>query len=411
MSWTDRYDKILKITTGDGKEWQPSTEAKYLKEIEYHGTGFEFIDINGQLVKKQKLNTRRFPLEFYFVGDLHLDIAGEFEESALDPRPWIIEHPYYNTLLVQVLSLKFDNAESFYYTKINCIAQETIKEDGLSGSSPPFSGVVEFKSQQVSAAIISAPLDTPTQKDIDTLKSNVTKNKGSAIKIIQNPIDAEGYFNAFNTAQSAINSITATPIIAMQQLSNIIKAPSRFYSNVMDRIRVFINQFEELNKTLVGTITLSGKQFYSAQAQLLFSGMCESVATPLRGDYSVYRDAADTIQDLILNAFRTFRDNLDELQNSNATDTNSFIPDHDSLNATQSLVNFTLSNMYLIALSGRKKISYTLLEDSNFFLLTHRFIGLDKSDININEFINTNKLTWEEIALGLKKNREISYYV
>jgi len=63
MSWEDKITKQLSITTGDGKVytviWVNSS-----KSIEWHGSEFSFLEVNGTLAKKKKVLGRKFPLEF-----------------------------------------------------------------------------------------------------------------------------------------------------------------------------------------------------------------------------------------------------------------------------------------------------------------------------------------------------------
>jgi len=124
MSWEDKITKQLSITTGDGKVytviWVNSS-----KSIEWHGSEFSFLEVNGTLAKKKKVLGRKFPLEFYFQGPDHLDDYAKFERSCSDMRPMVIEHPLYDVIIAQLMSLNVDNT-TMNYSKVTCTAIETI---------------------------------------------------------------------------------------------------------------------------------------------------------------------------------------------------------------------------------------------------------------------------------------------
>jgi len=73
-------------------------------------------------------------------------------------------------------------------------------------------------------------------------------------------------------------------------------------------------------------------------------------------------------------------------------------------------MNFTLSNLFAIALNAKQERSIVLEEDNNLVNLTHRFYGLDAADENIDEFILNNNIGISEHLL-IKKGRILRYYV
>lgn len=408
MSWVDKYTLQLKITTGDGKDWDVFTEPKYSKDVEYNGKELQFVDLDGQLIRKKNLKGRSFPLEFYFINEFHLDDSGLFEVSCLNQAPWIVQHPYYGTLLVQVLALRFDNTD-LNYTKITCTARETIQDNGLTVSSNPVEAI-KIKKTGLDALTSADPVINPKLVDIKQLQQTTAKNYKEGIKIITLPDDAQGYFNAFNTAQSSINSITASPILAMEALGNIIALPGQFESNVQDRIRTLVTQFGNLRLTLNGLLSLASKQLYQAQGVNLLSTMCVASVTPLDGNYT-NASVALNISQIIRSSYNQFLIDIDQIQDLNGGNPLSFIPTFNTMLNLGELINLTVSNLFSIALAGRKEMSYVLKEDSNVVLLAYRFYKLDLLDNNLVEFITNNNLRYEQIALGLPKNTTVVYYV
>jgi hypothetical protein len=78
--------------------------------------------------------------------------------------------------------------------------------------------------------------------------------------------------------------------------------------------------------------------------------------------------------------------------------------------ALNSLINFTVSNLFSIALKAKQERSIVLDKDSNWVLLTHRLYGIDKADKNIEELMKSNDVGLNEI-LQVKKGRRVVYYL
>lgn len=408
MAWQDQYSLKMIITTGDGISYPVFTEPKYSKEIEYNGTAYSFVDIDGQLIDKKKLLNREFNLDFYFIGDAHLDDSQRFENSTKDKRPWTIDHPYYGTLLVQVLGkIKFDDNDG-NVTRITCTATETITNQGITVSSNPVD-TIKLKKTTLDSAIVNEPTITPTITETNTLKQTTTKNYKEGTKIIKNPVDAENYFNIFHNTTSAVNSITAQPLVAMQAIINVINAPANFETAVTDRVKTLLTQFGNLRATIIGVLSLSSKQYYQAEGAALISATALAAVGPQQGNYSNATVAAQ-ISLLIQAAFRTFQNDINALQGANGGTFNAFIPSFNIMFNLADVINFTVANLYQIALAGRKQYFYTLPEDSNVFLLTHKFYKLDPQDNNLSEFISNNNFDWKQIALGISKGTTVTYY-
>lgn len=408
MSWIDRYTQDLRITTGDGKEYNVFTLPSFTKDWEYHGTDFSFVNVEGELIKKRKLKSRVFPLEFYFIGENCVEDANLFELSTRDPRPWIIEHPYYDTILAQVMRAKQDDSE-LNVSKITCEAKQTIADDGTSLVSNPID-VIQLKKVELDTLLSEEPNLTPSIQEIETLATTTEQNYNEGVKIITLPEQADEYFNAFNTAISTINNIAASPILAMQALTNLISLPSQFEANVQDRIRVFKDQFDNLRRTLLGSLSVPAKKLYQIQGQSTIASMCIAAINPLTGNYTNASVALQISETIKSNADR-FRADLDSLQSSNGGSPESFVPSFNSMKAFNDIVSITTSSLFEIALAGRKELSYVLTEDSNVVLLTHRFYKLDPNDNNITEFCDNNSIRYRERALGLPKGKTVVYYV
>jgi len=74
------------------------------------------------------------------------------------------------------------------------------------------------------------------------------------------------------------------------------------------------------------------------------------------------------------------------------------------------LLNYTLSNLFNIALNAKQERNQILTEDSNWILLTHKFYGLDAEDANIVQLMEQNKAGLSSV-LQVEKNTRVYYYV
>jgi hypothetical protein len=80
------------------------------------------------------------------------------------------------------------------------------------------------------------------------------------------------------------------------------------------------------------------------------------------------------------------------------------------MNDLTNLINFTLSNLFNIALGAKQERFVFLETDSNVILLAHRFYGLVPDDSTIDELIEQNEIGLTEI-LNIKAGRKIIYFI
>lgn len=410
MSWLDKIKNELIIKTGDGREFKPLW-MKATKEKEFNIAQFEFPDVEGSLVHRTTPKGVVFSLELYFQGEDHLDDAEEFWNASDDPRPWVMTHPYYGQIVGHPTGLKLDN-EPYNVTKISGTFIETITEDNPKVSIDPKDKISNDKIlMDETFAVAFASGTPPDTNDIITMQKNNTDLYGIGSKRLKLTIDAEQYFNLFNEAQTKIVSATAEPLAAMRALQNVINYPALFTANIQTRLETLVDQFELLRESIGNITGASGKRIYENNGASLISAMALTSSTPQEGDNDYgNRDDVYKVIDNVLNSYNTFLSDLDELQTETGGDLDSYIPDADSMNALNALVNFTLSNLFAIALNSRQERTLILEDDSNVVMLTHRFYGLDQQDVNIDEFMRNNNIGLNEI-LEVKKGRTIKYYI
>jgi hypothetical protein len=411
MSWIDKVKNPLIITTGDGQEFSFNLWVNASQELEWNESQFNFINIEGTLVKKKKAIGRKFPLEFYYQGQNHIDLSDIFRIALRDERPATLDHPYYGLLAVQILNLKIDNSV-LNISKFTGTAYETITENALP-SRPDVLEAIQVKKIEIDEICEEELTEEPSITEINTFKNSNEQNYKAGLKIATLPEEAQEYFNAFSTASNAIDVITATPILAIRAAISVITLPAKFQAAVQSRIKTLQDQMSYLRRTLLGIGQhVAGKQIFEVQGMGIISSMCIASVAPLTGDYT-NASSVLTIIDIIKGAHRQLLTDLDSLQDDNGGSPDNFIPGALAVGEMNDLVALTLSNLLDIALNGKKEISVVLSEDSNIILLTDKYYGLDPEDENLQKFIDTNGLTVNKNTkdtLILKKGRTIVYY-
>lgn len=404
MSWIDKIQNDLLIVCGDGKPYAPSW-LNASKQVEYNVAEFEFPNLAGTLVKRGTPLGRKYELQLFFQGDDHLDISAAFEKSAADPRAWTLTHPFYGTLIVQPISLLFNN-EDYNVSEIKGLVIETIVEGNPITTIAPEDDIA-IKKKNLDNTFSAVPLK-PKTSDIKRLYEINKKNFNIGIPVIKLPEEFEIYNQAFNIANAAVNNLTATPLLAMQYTIAFITKPALFTALVVTRLKLLIQQFQNLRLAIDTIGSVSGKTIYQNTAGGVISSMCYS--TVVNPDKNT--TALSTINniDAITKNYNQYISDLDAMQSPNGGNPANFVPDANSLIQLNDLVNITISNLFTIALNSKKERTLIMENDTNLILLTHRVYGLDPLDTNIDELIMENNIGLNQL-FQIKKGTKIVYYV
>lgn len=406
MSWKDKLENQMIITCGDGTQYFPLWTAP-TKKLEWNVAEFNFPKIKGTLVKKSKMIGRKFPLEFYFQGEDHLDTAAEFEVSANDERPWKIEHPFYGIITVQVPALDVDNT-GLNVSKYTGIAIETIVEDNPKVSVDPVDSIL-IKKAELDVLFENALTGEIQPVDVTESLKWINRTIRIVLPKIKIPEQVTAMLDLFRKANALVNKMTSGPLAAMRGIIALVSYPAKLKQNVKSRINALVEQFDTLTDTIDSITHLSSKQLYQNNAGCVLSTIALAAATPEPNDYKSSTDALE-VMELLLATYNTYLENIDALQSENGSTPESYIPDGASLIALSSMIGLTVSNLYNIALSARKERSIITETDTNWIVLTHRFYGLDPSDANIDELIANNNGGLNKM-LQIKKGTKIVYYV
>lgn len=406
MSWIEDIQNDLIITTGDGKKYKPSwINAK--KGQDYNVAEFEFPNVEGTLVSRKKPLGRKFPIEFYFQGDDHLNQQKAFERSANVEKTWTLEHPLYGILIVHPISLEYDNSD-LNVTKITGVLIETIIQDNPITKIQAKDAIGLLKINLDKTMEESIP-PTVYNKDFTFVRAANKKNYNLSVPIIKQPTQFEQYVYAFNQANSFVNTATASPLLAVRYTIKLISMPANFAVNTKQRIDLFNAQFVSLRQSVRGLLTPSSKSIYQAMGGSILSSMCLAASTPQEFDY-LYANTTLDIMDTITNSYKNFISDLDLIQSTNGGSPSSYIASADCLIALNILIVTTITNLFSIALGAKQERIHYTESDTNIILLTHRFYSLDPNDNNINEMITNNNFGLNEI-LQIKKGTKVVYYI
>lgn len=407
MSWIEKIQSDFIITTGDGTEFKPLW-LNANKAIEYNIAEFDFHKVVGSKVHRGTPKGRKFNLEIVFQGEDHLDTALAFEQSASDPRAWTIQHPFYGNIIVQPTALSFDNS-NYNVSKITGTVIETILDDNPKLTVDPVDKINDDKFA-LDETFSEAYDVTPSAADINTMTEKTSRIYLEGVKLIKLDVDAGAYFDLFNVANSLIVNATSDPLAAIQAINAMLSAPALLEESVTNRIGTLSDQFTKFMRPDVSSIVRrSDKKLYEDMAGLLIANQAQAASTPIDGDYP-NRNSVLSVIETIIDDYDAYLEDLDVLQTDNGGDTDSYIPDANSLIALNNLINFAVSNLFKIALSSKQERTIYCEDDTNLIVLAHRFYGLTQDDKTIDDIINNNDIGLNE-HLQIRKGRKIVYYV
>ena len=410
MSWIEKIQDQMVIITGDQKQFEPQWLNANLSK-EYNISSFDFIGTAGTLVNRRQPRGRTYRLEIYFQGDDHLDVARDFEKSADDPRRWTIRHPLYGDLTVHPANLLFDNSQ-MNVSKITGIILETIDDVNPQALIVPEDKIIQDKidTDEITAASYVNSNPNPEVKDLALMNDSLDQWEVFTGSTIDDGKEAETFRNKVSRARSDITNAVGQPLAAIRSMQEVINFPFQVSGTVELRLKTLIKEFEELVSGISVITRRADKFLFENNAGSMITAMTTVIATPQSpDDYGNKPKVLETIN-TILDAYNLYLVTLDVIQTDDSDELDSYVPDNQAMQLISSLVNFTLSNLFIIALNAKQERSIILEEDSNLIILAHRFYGPNLDDENIDELILNNNIGINEHLL-VKKGRIIRYYV
>lgn len=411
MSWLQNIQSELIITTANGEIYKPlNVNATYVTDYQY--TEFNFIDVNGSLVIRRRPSGVKYNVEWHFQGPNHLTEISNFR-YALDNFTGAIqlEHPLYGIMFVQIVSLTYDDS-ALNRTKVTGTIIETIEEiRGLKLSKGTFQTAEEF--DIVTDPTLYFNLAGIQMYNVTQMleANNNAFEKGK--RIIQKTLDTtntvfEAYYNAYNSAITAINVATAYPLIAMSRLIDVITMPSKFEAQVNLRMKTLIDTYNNLRSDFFNIVSFVSKEIFSAQTSSTIAAMCNTAMTPLDSDFSLSTNIYIAISQIDA-AYHQFLTDVDTLSNKAGNAADAWTANPSLLINLNRMVNNTIASLFDRALNANQERYIICEKDTNAIELAHRLYGLDDADKNVTQLIENNNLAvWE--YLQIEKGRKILYY-
>ena len=409
MSWQEKIKSKMQITTGDGKLYEVLYKLETVKgSFDFNISEFHFPEVSGTKIDRRLRKGSRYPLEFYFQGDNHIDQWNEFNASCSDLRAWQVLHPFYGLITCHPLSIGFDSS-GIGNTKVEVTVVESLLNAGPRTVLRPGENAraIITKSREKNNAFSAQII--PTVSDTQLMKSNVENVYNAGASVVTDDTIASEYFNLYNKAISNINNGLNDITVGMAIVQDFFNYPALFAQSVKNRLQILKDQCLKLSMILDSLNDPNKKKIFESQKGAIISAIIETAITPLTGDYLNAVDVVNVI-DQVTSLYNEFIDELQTLQTVDGYTEDSYLPDAEFLESLNFSVNYAVSNLFEIALAAQQERVIYLEEDSNLIILAHRFYGLTVTDSTIQYFADTNNIGLNEV-FQIKKGRKLVYYV
>ena len=389
MSWKDNIENIeLTIVTGDNEVFKPLYTTSS-QDIEFNVSEFNFIELEGTLVTRKKVKSQKIPLNIIFQGDDHIDIAEKFLESSKDPRYWTVTHPIIGEIYGHPASISKAN-DDLNTVVFSIDFWETIRPGEVLSSKVYPLELIESKNIEL---IEFGSLNLiPDQKP--ELKSLVSKIE-SRYDVLIDKTNIDQFKGLLSNAMSGIDDLLKEPQKAIRNISQLIQFPAYIEGILKNRIKLIQAILNDIKE-----IFPKNKMNYSIFGASVISGIAQIILKPGESDFITRNDVQ--VQ------FNNLADVYDNFLND--IDNNNFQQDFQEAITLNEIIINTLYYLYDVSFDAKQE-RYDIVEsDTNLILLTHKYMGLDKEDKNLNTFREINGIKNKNLFI-VKKGRKITYLV
>lgn len=409
MNWVTRLEQQIVIRTGDGVEHRPQW-LNAQQEQEFNFAIFNYIDRPLSQVQRNEPRSRRFPIEFYFLGENNIELGEAFRISALDRRPWTIFHPFYDQLIVHPIRLRFDNSQ-YNQTQVTGELVETIADNFPRQTADVVEQIALDKAEldENNAVGFSDQTSDLQGSDTNQIGNSIDQLETNTNTILEDPEDQVNFRNQVLNAQRDLLNISTEPIAALRSIQATINFPANVVRSVRVRVDNLIEAFTRVVTSIANLpdVPRNLKVYAETTGAAIISAMTLAVTTNRNPQT---RAEVQGVIDDVLETYATYRTTLDGFETASQTAVDSYAANPDDQVALSNLVLLTLSALRDITLESEQEVIIVNEADSNAILLAHRVYGLDELDVNLNRFLDTNAIGLNEF-LVIPKGREILYYV
>lgn len=401
MSWQDRINRDFEIITGDGEVWKPLWKESE-KAIGFNVKGYEFIEVEGTYVDRKLAKGNQIPIDFYFMGENHIDEYEAFEVSAKDPNPWTIIHPYYGKLKVQPISMQVDH-KTLNQSRVQVSVWETIDLKYPTEKADLKQFIVNTKTN------LDSFVDDILTFELEDVKSASVNRFDQAIKRIGNalskiPMPNEQFAelkDRLRLATGAVANVLSTANAFVQSTIALINFPLL----LIDDVKSAVDRLSDSIDDLFDVLFEDDYKTFEAFANVAISCASQVIAQQAT-------NPNNTRVDLVV-----LQNKLTEIYNTHITRIDSppivvtgvpLVPDSEMANQLDLIVNLTINSLFEIALIAKQERIITLNEDTNLVVLAKQYY--DGGDSGLEELLKNNDIHIDEYMI-VKIGKQFLYYV
>ncbi|RDY57719.1 hypothetical protein [Flagellimonas nanhaiensis] len=405
MSWEDRLENIkFTIVTGDGKKFTPLWISGDTS-LEFNAKKYNFINVEKSYIDRKKPRSTKIPLIFYFQGEDNIDQSSDFLKSAKDSRVWEVTHPFYGTIIGQPTSISRVDG-SYNSTRFAVDFWETLTED-YPNSQISTKDVIQKKVDEVNIFGIANYTKgaQPTSADISTIKQN-SNDVASKFDRLHTPDTFTEYKNKLSQATKSVDNIISRPSEVIENNQSLLLLPGTYQLPVSKRINAIYLAYLQVRSIVTGK---NDKYYFESLAATAIAAISNAAVNPLDEDY-ITRDHVNASTSLLLNTYNDYIETIDKAQVSRYDVENEWAPNPQLQQSLNNLVIDTVANLYQLAFGAKQERIVEVEADTNLIVLTHRYMGLDEGDKNMETFRTINNIKNDEV-FRIKKGRKIKYFV
>lgn len=389
MSWKDNIENIeFTIVTGDNEIFKP-LYASSNQDLEFNVSEFNFIELEGTLVTRKKVKSQKIPLNITFQGDDHIDIAEKFLQSSKDPRYWTVTHPIIGEVYGHPASISKVN-DDLNTVVFSIDFWETIKPGEVTSAKVYPLELIESKNfELIEFGSLNLILDLKPE-----LKSLVGKIQSRYDTLID-ATNVDQFKGLLSDAMKGIDNLLKEPQKAIRNIIKLIQFPAYIEGILKNRVKLIQAILNDIKE-----IFPDNNLNYSIFGGAVVSGIAQIILKPSENDFITRND--------VKAQFNNLADVYDNFLND--IDNNNFQQDFQEAITLNEIIINTLYYLYDVSFDAKQE-RYDIVEsDTNLILLTHKYMGLDKEDKNLNTFREINGIKNKNLFI-VKKGRKITYLV